>query len=522
MNSVLKNGFLIVQGTNRKLRYDFSLSALDFFRDKQYPIPPEAQHIQDQKLQPVPMEIGDFEWTGPSRWPNQIAGISHILKWKRGYLAHGMGCGKSCTALSIADYLVAHGIVRHTLIVCPKSVQLTVWPKMHQTYSGHTKFYSITDTKKGKKFLDALNSESDPTVVVINYDKVKNVLQDLLRVRFALVIADEAHSLKNPRSQRSKCVAELSDKSTYSVVMSGTPVSKNMIDIFGQYRVMDPFWFGKSDWFFKKRYCEMGGWMQHQIVGYKNEQELRRIMDTPAHVILKRDALPGLPPKVFSERVFQMSPDEQRIYKETKRKFLVELNDGRINIANAASRIQKLQEIANGFVITETGDISRFGETKLSGLMDEIEETGEADRVTVWCRFREDIAAIGHKMAHLLPERAFLAYHGDTKDRNAVLERFRATEGAVLAIQTQSGGMGLDLTCSHISFRYSRLFSWMDEEQAADRHHRPGQVFSVSYTDFIMEDTVDRKIQSVLEDRRSLSEWVTEKKGSLKDLFNDL
>lgn len=520
MHSVLKNGYLIVQGTNRKLRYDFSFSALEFFRERGYPIPDAAQSIQDNKLSVRAVDVSNFNWKGPSRWPNQLAGINHILKWKRGYLSHGMGCGKSCTALSIIDYLRSQGLVHHVLIACPKSVQLTVWPGMFEKYAATGKFYSILDTKKGKAYLDSLSELSDPATIVCNYDKVPSLLQWFAKVRLKLVVSDEASLLKNPRSKRAKAVAQLSDTADYACVMTGTPVSKNMVDIFGQYRVMDPFWFGKSDWFFKRRYCKMGGWMQHQIVGYQNEQELRRIMDTPAHVVLKRNALPGLPPKVHSERVFEMSPDEARIYKDTKRKFLVQLEDGRINIANAASRIQKLQEIANGFVITETGTISRFGETKLNGLMEAIDETG--DRVTVWCRFREDIASIGHKLAHAHPDRPFLAFHGDTKDRASVIDQFRATEGAIMAIQTQSGGMGLDLTCSHDVFRYSRLFSWMDEEQAEDRHHRPGQSFTVSYTDMVMENTVDRKIQHVLSGRKSLSEWVTENKGSLKDLFNEL
>lgn len=520
MHSVLKNNFLIVHGTNRKLRYDFSHSALHFFRERSYPIPEEAQAIEDAKLSPNAVDTAGYPFKTVS-WAHQVGGMGFALKWKRAILVHGMGCGKSKTLLDTIGFLIWKGLIRHSLIVCPKAVLETVWPTQFEGHAAFGKLLLIHDTKKAKRDLEQLNDTSDPTIVVVNYDKISVLQKELHDVHFGLIAADEAQKLKNSRALRSKSLAQLSTGVEYCIPMTGTPVSRTLVDIFGIYKVMDPFWLGNSEWFFRNRYCQMGGWMQHQITGYKNEPELRKIIDTPCHVVLKRDALPDLPPKLYSERVFELSPDEKRIYKETKRKFLVEIQDGRINVANAASRIVKLQEIANGFVVTEAGEISRFGETKLNGLMEAMEEAGE-ERITVWCRFREDIASIGHKMAHVAPERPFLAFHGDTKDREAVLNAYRASTNAVLAIQTQSGGMGLDLTCSHVVFRYSRLFSWMDEEQAEDRHHRPGQTCTSSYTTFIMEDTVDRKIQHVLSSRKTLSEWVIESKGNLADLFNEI
>ncbi len=515
----LKGNYLVVSGTNKNARYDFSHSALSWFRDKPYPIPPEAQAIEDLKLHPSAVVLDGYPFkTVP--WQNQREGMAHVLKWKRAALMHGMGCGKSKTILDVIGFLIWTGRIRHALIVCPLSV-FTVWPVQFARHAAFGKLVIIKNTKKGKALLEGLSPETEPTIVVVNYEKLASLKVEIKKVGFGLVAADEATKVKNPRAQRTKVLAEITDPVPYVIVATGTPVSKNLVDIFGMFRVMDWFWLGKSSWFFRNRYCVMGGWMQHQIVGYKNETELRRIIDTPSHIVTKAQALPDLPPKIHQERVVQMDAEQKRIYRETKRKFLVELAAGTIDIKNAASRLVKLQEIANGFVVLEDGSIHRFSESKLNALLEVFEEVDDCEHLTVWCKFREDIASIGHKLAHSNPDRPFYAFHGDTKDRDAVLDGFRRT-GGILAIQTQTGGMGIDLTCSAYAIRYSRLFSYMDEEQAEDRHHRPGQTRNVTYIDVVVENSVDRKIQNVLSRGRNLSHWLMEREGNLADLFNDI
>ena len=519
MTTRLKGNYLVISGTNKNARYDFSHSTLSWFREKDYPIPSEAEAIEIEKLNPQPLVFDDYPFkTIP--WQNQREGMAHVLKWKRAALMHGMGCGKSKTILDVIGFLIWTGRIRHALIVCPLSV-FTVWPVQFNRHAAFGKLVIVKTTKKGKALLEGLSPDADPTIVVVNYEKLASLKDDIKNVNFGMIAADEATKIKNPRAKRTKILAEIADPAPYVVVATGTPVSKNLVDVFGMFRVMDWFWLSKSSWFFRNRYCVMGGWMQHSIVGYKNETELRRIIDTPSHIVTKAQALPDLPPKIHQERVVSMDSEQRRIYKETKRKFLVELTAGTIDIKNAASRLVKLQEIANGFVVLENGQIHRFSETKLNALLEVIEEIDDRDHLTVWCKFREDIASIAHKLAHSVPDRQFYAFHGDTKDRDELLDRFRAT-GGVLAIQTQTGGMGIDLTCSAYAVRYSRLFSYMDEEQAEDRHHRPGQQRPVTYLDLIVENSVDRKIQSVLSRGRNLSAWLMEREGNLAELFNDI
>jgi SNF2 family DNA or RNA helicase len=517
LKTELRKNSLILTGTNRKGRYEFSYSTVLFFREREFPLPQEAEDRVTQKLYPDPVSMEGYPWKTPP-WPHQRKGGELFLTRKRFALFHAMGSGKSKAALDATGWLFWKGMAKRVLIVCPLSV-FTEWPRQHERHAAFGRMVILKTTSQAKKFLAEMDQIEEPLYVVVNYEKIPS-LKDLLKDRFDVVIADEATKIKNHRAGRTKALAEVTSTAPYTLIMTGTPVSKNLVDIFGEYTVMDPFWFGKNFWFFRQRYCLMGGWMQHQIIGYQREEELRSIIDFPSNRVLKKDVLPDLPPKVYQERVITMDPEQKRVYEETRKKFLIEWQNGNIDIKNAASRIAKLQEIANGFVILEGGEIAHVSDSKVKSVLEALEELPEEDRLTIWCRFREDINMLKRGITEQFEDRGpIFEFHGDTKNRDEVLNKFRESTGSTLLIQVQTGGMGIDLTCSHTPFFYSNVFEYALREQAEDRHHRPGQKNAVNYVEFITEDTVDRKIQRVLSARKSLSEWVLEDKGKLADFF---
>jgi SNF2 family DNA or RNA helicase len=509
----LRRGTLILKGTNRKGRYDFCYASVLWFQEKGWPLPEEALRIVHEKLNPPEVDFTDLQWkTRP--WGHQEPGVKKWLTVKRGALYHAMGAGKSLEALTGIGFLMQKGIAKRALILCPLSVYAE-WPRQFERHATAGSLHVINDAKKGKKLLAEL---PEGAIVVLNYEKLASLEADIAG-KFDIIVADEATKIKNPQAQRTKILARLTASVPYVLIMTGTPISKNMIDVFGEFLVMDNFWFGKSFWLFKQRYCVMGGWMGHQIVGYHREDELRKIIDFPSHRVTKQEALPHLPPKVFEERTCEMTPEQRKIYKETQKKFWIEFQQGNIDVKNAAARVVKLQEIANGFVISDQHEVIRISNSKLECLSDTIEEIDGDDQITIWCRFREDIRCIEEILAERFPDRKVFSLHGDTKERPTLLANYRETKGSVLVVQIQTGGMGLDLTCSRFGLIYSNVFEYALREQLEDRHHRPGQVNAVTYIDFITENSVDRKIQDVLANRKTLADWIMEDKGRLGDFF---
>ena len=517
MRIELRGNTLVVTGTNiGKGRYDFSESALKYLAERNYQIPLDALARRDSKLKRSSIDLSGYPYkTNP--WPYQRRGQELALSFKKFMLVHAMGAGKSKTLLDIIGFLFWKGLISKALIACPLSVLQTVWPIQFGRHSSFGHLVVIDDVKKGKEVLSDL---TDRSVVVVNYDKLISLEKEIAQAGFGLIAGDESSKLKNPAAKRTKVMARLAGLSEYTVLMTGTPVSKNLVDIFGQYLVMDPYWLGKSRWFFQQRYCIMGGWMQHQIVGYQREDELRRIISIPSHTVTVNEALPYLPPKSYQDRLIRMEPEQTRIYKETKKKFLVELANGQIDIKNAASRAMKLQEIADGFVIDDEERTVFISSAKVNGLMEAFEEIEDSRRITVWCRFRENIRMITEAAQRQFPDRPVLTLHGGVKDRATLLEAFRDVPGSVLVAQIQTGGMGIDLTCSSAVFFFSNVYEYALRDQAESRHHRPGQECAVTYGDILMEGTVDLKIKSILSARKNLSEWLMEGKGRLRELFS--
>jgi SNF2 family DNA or RNA helicase len=519
LETTLRNNVLVLDRGNRKSRYDFSLSAFKFFEDCNYPIPDEAREIVQGKLNPENVDLSGYPYKSES-WPHQIRGQELALTYKRFALFHAMGSGKTKTSLDTIGFLFWKQITKRAIVIAPLSV-LTEWPRQIERHSPFGKFVSFKTTAKSKKYLvEELPNEEEPVIFLVNYEKVPSLEKEIADANFGIVIADESTKIKNYRAKRTKSLANIAAQIPYVILMTGTPVSRNLVDVFGQYRVMDPFWLGKSFWMFRQRYLQMGGWMNHQIVGYNREDELREIIDTPSHRILKQEALPNLPPKIHEKRMVQMDSDQKRLYKKTKKDFWVEYRNGGIDIKNAAARIVKLQEIVDGFVFSTEG-IEHVSDSKVNALVEVMEEIDPDERIVVWCRFREDIRMVHTAIAESFPAKAksIFELHGGTKDRKECLDGFRETTGSVLIAQVQTGGMGIDLTCSSNVVFFSNVFEFAMREQAEDRNHRPGQHNAVTYIDLLTEGSVDEKIKEVLESKKSLSEWVMESKGRLSEFF---
>ena len=355
MKTELKNGILKLSGTNLDGKWGLSYGTIKHFESHQFPVPPEAEEMMKDRIEIPPVDLTGYPFkTKP--WDHQRKGMEWFLSHKRCALTHAMGSGKTKTALDSIGFLFWKGKAKRALVVSPIAVQQE-WIKQFKQHSAIGEMYVSKDTKATRKFCGQIDQVGHPVIYLINYEKVQYCEKELLGAGFDIVICDESTKIKNYRAKRTKSLAKIARKAEYVATMTGTPITKNLVDLFGQYMVMDQFWFGKSYWGFRNRYCRMGGWMGKNVVGYYRIEELRKIIDLTSHTVLKKDVLAYLPPKIYEERVIHMDNEQKRVYNETATKFLVDLEeDSVIDIKNAVSRITKLQEIANGFVINHIGE----------------------------------------------------------------------------------------------------------------------------------------------------------------------
>jgi SNF2 family DNA or RNA helicase len=249
------------------------------------------------------------------------------------------------------------------------------------------------------------------------------------------------------------------------------------------------------------------------VVGYRELDKLNEMIQPISTRLTKEQAGLNLPPKLYQRLVFDLEPDQRRIYDQLRKEFMVELDNGvLVTAAMAMVRILRLQQVACGYLpnpddpegepllVTKGGTNPR-----LAAFMDWLEDVGKQQAI-VWCRFTRDVDLI---IRELGPPRC-VRFDGEVneKGKTQALDLFMSGKRQICVAKAASMGMGLTLVNSSISFYYSNTFSLLERLQSEDRQHRPGQHNPVTYVDLIADKTVDGKILRSLRENNELARKV--------------
>lgn len=423
----------------------------------------------------------------------------------------GMGTGKSRCAVQVVEELKA----KKVLILCPLSV-VPAWEKQFRLYG--QRGYEVCLLRKGgvkgkAKALKEAQSRAKhcawPLVVVVNYESARCApLSDMLmKEGWDVLIMDEIHRIKSPSGKTSRWVSRLAKTVKKKLGLSGTIMPHSTMDVYAQFRSLDPMIFGWSFIKFRKRYAKMGGWGGKQIVGDQNTDELRAKMAAITYQA-ERDVL-DLPEAVHQTIDVELSKDARRIYTQLSETLRADVQSGEVVAHNALVRLLRLQQLTSG-VATIDGDppvVVEVDESKRSALCDIIENLPSDEPIAVFGKFVADLDTV-HKAAAKLKRKSL-----ELSGRRKELEAWQAGEAPILAVQIQAGGVGIDLTkaggkpCSYCVF-LSTGFNLGDFEQALARVHRPGAERTVFYYHLIAQDTVDVQVFHALRARKDAVEAV--------------
>ena len=426
-------------------------------------------------------------------------------------LAYGMGSGKSKVAIDVFQNLVGRDDTG--LVLCPNSV-VNVWPTQVYRHGAIDigvcalggKFSGVKDKAKHlKSFLE--NRASDKRLVVVNYESAwRPPLKELLLSRrWPIVILDESHRIKSPGGAASRFCALLRDRADRRLCLTGTPMPHSRLDVFAQMRFLDPGIFGSSFTAFRARYAVMGGYGQHQVVGWQNLEEFGAKFWSRWLRVTLRDVM-ELPPETHVELECELSGDEKRVYQQLDSQFTAEVKDGTVTASNALVKLLRLAQAANGFVTSDDGSLVNTGGSKRALLKDSIEDIEPSEPVVVFCRFHHDLD-VAKEVAKELGRSAY-----ELSGRRNELELWQGEpiqeRGSVLVAQLQTGKEGIDLTRASYCIYYSLGFSLGDYEQSLARCMRPGQTRHVTYIHLTATRTVDQKIRWALQHKKDLVQAV--------------
>jgi SNF2 family DNA or RNA helicase len=404
-------------------------------------------------------------------------------------LALDMGTGKTLTSL---------------LITCKNSLV----PSALLLGKGSTK----SRAEKLKKAM-LIRPKGSSLAVVVNYDSVwRGELAKLIGShKWKAIILDESHRIKAPGGRASKWLASLAKVNPQArlLCLTGTPMPHSPLDLYGQFRFLDPSVFGTSYARMRARYADCDPMFPSKVRRWLRQDELASLLDRHSFRVTADEVL-DLPEALHERISVTLSPKARKFYDSLERDMVASIERGHVVVSNALTKLLRLQQATGGHSVVDTGDgpatVYLDGTpAKRLALEGWMEDIAVCEPIVVFCRFRSDIndvvsacKATGRSYAELSGERNTLA-------------EWQAGDADVIIVQIQSGGVGIDLTRAAYCVYYSLGYSLGDYEQSLARLRRPGQKRCVRYYHLVAEDTVDEEVYKALSSRKSVVDHVLER-----------
>lgn len=402
-----------------------------------------------------------------------------------------MGLGKTVISLTaIADLLFDSFEAHRILVVAPLRVARDTWPAEIAKWEHlqHLTFAVCVGTPKERRA--ALMSGAD--ITIINRENLGWLIDSSgFDFDYDMVVIDELSSFKNHKSKRFQSLMKVRPKVKRIIGLTGTPSSNGLMDLWAEFKLLD---FGerlgrfithyRNNYFIPdKRNGEII--YSYKPMAYAEDAIYRRISDIT--ISMKSTDHLQMPELITSQYEVQLSEEEEKRYEELKADFILELPEGEITAANAASLTGKLSQLANGAIYDDDGNIIEFHDRKLDALEDLIEAAnGKPLLVAYW--FKHDLQRIKKRF--------------DVREIKSSKDITDWNNGniPVAVIHPASAGHGLNLQAGGSTLIWFGL-TWSLElyQQTNARLWRQGQTSgTVVIEHIITKGTIDERILKAL------------------------
>lgn len=429
------------------------------------------------------------------------------------------GLGKTRTTLADFSEFVAREKVQRMVVFCPNSFK-GGWSEEIEKWGMNIE--PLIYSPDNEKYVRAAMRRgfSKPPALIMNYEavrgeKAQSLLRDFSEGRNVYGAADESIQIKDPDSAQTKAVLEMGKMFRITRTLSGKPQTQGPHDLWAQMRFMKQL-NGFKFYPFKNAFCRMGGFKMKQVLGSQNEDVLAERIDPHVFRATKADWT-DLPPKVYTHREYEMTPEMKAMYRQMEDDFVLWLQDETVSVDAAITKYIKLAQIQCGFIIDEDGKVhqlvSHDRNPRLRALRDIIENE-IVGKVTVVYNNRVVFDMLMEAFAKYNP-----SYIRGQMDPAGITEQKRIFNedptSRIMFLQTKAAKYGHTLLglpdrenhCSTQIF-FQNTYSLDDRSQIEDRSHRYGQLGeSMSYID-IIGTALDRDAVKALQRKESVFQSV--------------
>lgn len=510
---------------------------------------------------------------GPSRYAHQRRGLQKMIDTGGvTALLFDPGLGKTATVLDYASLLALKSPTgeARVLVVCPlaavdtwvqqaetfASPQVSVWAEAlggslvqrgdtlaarrghgpEPASFGHqrsfVKYLKDVDPDVAPAVTDGPQALTPPRLIlmVANIDTFSSrrthgsrtiadhLLKSVARYAPDLIVVDESHKIKSAQGNASRLLARVTKYVRRRVLLTGTVMPHSPMDVFGQWRFLEPYAFGELQpdgtrrqatfGTFKERYAKIGGWMGKEVIGFQNLDEMQAIMARNSIVARKEEAL-DLPPTTDVELAVHLSPQESKVYSEMKEQLASQLAQGQMaTVTSRLTQMLRLRQITSGHLPDDQGSLNIIGTSKVDTIRSLCHDTlaGEK-RIVIFALFSAEIEMLTKALAQKGTEIMEITGATDTDERLRMRLRFGSDAPQRMIIVAQIKTMSLAVnelvTASHAVFA-SMSQQRDDYIQARDRLNRIGQTRPVTFWHAMAPGTVDEVILQSHRDRTNL------------------
>ena len=430
----------------------------------------ETRVLRNLNIPDVPSPIlGRYDWPGRYKpFEHQKTTASFMTMNRRSFCFNEQGTGKTASAIWAADFLMTQKLIKRVLIICPLSIMDSAWRADLFSFAMHRTVEIAHGAKKKRQEIINGNAE----FVIINYDGVEIVRDEVAAGGFDLIVVDEATHYKNAQSKRWKILASVMKPETWLWLMTGTPAAQSPVDAYGLAKLVNPKEVPK----FFGAFREM---VMHKVTQFKwapkpNATEIVYNCLQPAIRFTKEQCL-DLPAMTYVKREVALTSQQKKYYDLLRKQMMTTAGGEQITAANAAVAMNKLLQISCGAVYSDTGETVEFDvRNRYKVLREVIDESSQ--KVLIFVPFKHVIGILREKLAKDGITNDVINGDVSAHRRTAIFKEFQETDNPrVLIIQPQAAAHGVTLTAANTIVWWGPTSSLETYAQANARVHRSGQ-----------------------------------------------
>lgn len=426
-------------------------------------------------IKKVPSTIHkEYKWSGrytPMSHQRDTAGF--IVNNQKCFVFNEAGTGKTAAVAWAADYLFHKKRIKRVLVVCPLSIMRPAWQRDLFQVLPHRTVGIAHGTPKARR--EVIKGKYE--FVIINFDGIEIVLDELKSAKFDCIVVDEANALKSTQTRRWKAFQQLIHPDTRLVMMTGTPASQSPEDAYGLAKLVNPelvprFFGGWKDLVMQK--INMFKWVPRPRA---NDLVFKALQ--PAIRYTKEECL-DLPDIMYETREVPLTAQQQKYYDILRKQLLIEAAGEEISAVNAAAKLNKLLQISCGAVYSDDGEPMYFDvSNRLAELEAVIDES--LQKVIIFAPFTHTIDMIEEFLRKKKISCAVINGAVSANKRATIIQQFQELpDPRVVIIQPQAAAHGITLTAANTVVWFGPTSSVETYLQANARAHRKGQNHKVT------------------------------------------